>query len=122
MVVAKSMSRHGLALRGKMSSTSAYHARNRPRRKRPVFRQSLVDFYPGEVRFIQEEYETAKFGKVDIYVAFVEKGLGLLSASGSLGFIVPNKFMQADYGVGLRQLLAGRRHQRASGLRPRSGV
>jgi hypothetical protein len=69
---------------------------------------NLVDFYPGEVRFIQTNYETAQFGKVDIYVAFVEKGVQLLNKSGRLGFIVPNKFMQADYGVGLRNLLASR--------------
>jgi hypothetical protein len=70
---------------------------------------NLVDFYPGEVRFIQERYETAQFGKVDIYVAFIERGLELLTTSGWLGFIVPNKFMQTDYGVGIRTLLARRK-------------
>lgn len=69
---------------------------------------NLIDFYPGEVRFIQEVYETARFGKVDIYVAFIEKSLQVLAKSGRLGFIVPNKFMQADYGIGLRSLLARR--------------
>ena len=69
---------------------------------------NLVDFHPGEVRFIQETFDTARFGKVDLFVAFIEKGLSLLRESGRLGFIVPNKFMQADYGVGLRQLLSGK--------------
>lgn len=69
---------------------------------------NLVDFHPGEVRFIQNNFETAGFGKVDIYVAFIEKGLRLLRKSGTLGFIVPNKFMQADYGVGLRRLLTSK--------------
>jgi hypothetical protein len=69
---------------------------------------NLVDFYPGEVRFIQNTYETAHFGKVNIYVAFIEKGLNILGNTGKLGFIVPNKFMQADYGIGLRNLLARR--------------
>ena len=67
---------------------------------------NLVDYYPGEVRFIQSHYSTASFGKVDIYVAFVEKGIQLLNKNGCLGFILPNKFMQADYGIGLRTLLS----------------
>ncbi len=67
---------------------------------------NLVDYYPGEVRFIQQAYHAAKFGKVDIYVAFIEKALGLIRESGRVGFIAPNKFMQADYGIGLRELLS----------------
>ena len=70
---------------------------------------NLVDYYPGEVRFIQNNYQTAKFGKVDIYVAFLERGIALLASSGRLGFIVPNKFMQADYRIGLRKLLVEKR-------------
>jgi hypothetical protein len=66
---------------------------------------NLVDYYPGEVRFIQSHYSTAGFGKVDIYVAFVEKGMQVINKNGLLGFILPNKFMQADYGIGLRTLL-----------------
>jgi len=67
---------------------------------------NLIDYYPGEVRFIQSHYSTASFGKVDIYVAFVEKGIQVLRKNGMLGFILPNKFMQADYGIGLRCLLS----------------
>lgn len=67
---------------------------------------NLVDYYPGEVKYIQGHYAAASFGKVDIYVTFIEKGLELLKPAGRLGYIVPNKFMQADYGVGVRKLLA----------------
>jgi hypothetical protein len=35
----------------------------------------------------------------------LEKGLSLLAREALLGFIVPNKFMQADYGQNLRDLL-----------------
>ena len=69
---------------------------------------NLVDYYPSEVRHIQAVYPTAGFGKVDIYVPFIERGLQLLRREGVLGFIVPNKFLQADYGVGLRRLLTDR--------------
>jgi hypothetical protein len=74
---------------------------------------NLVDYYAGEVTYIQANYATAAFGKVDIYVAFVERALHVARDQGRVGFIVPNKFLQADYGVGLRRLLAetrGLRH------------
>jgi hypothetical protein len=67
---------------------------------------NLVDYYPSEVRFIQNNYTTAHFGKVDIYVAFVEKGMKILNSTGLMGYILPNKFMQADYGVGIRSLIS----------------
>jgi hypothetical protein len=70
---------------------------------------NLVDFYPLEIRYIQQEYRTAQFGKVDIYVVFVEKALSILSSRGSFGFVLPNKFMQADYGIGLRSLISERK-------------
>ena len=66
----------------------------------------LVDCYPLEVRFIQSAYASAAFGKVDIYVAFLERGLALLGPQGHMGFIVPNKFVQSDYGRGIRSVLA----------------
>ncbi len=66
----------------------------------------LVDCYPREVRFIQSTYASAAFGKVDIYVAFLERGLTLLSGRGRMGFIVPNKFVQSEYGGGIRQILS----------------
>ncbi len=43
----------------------------------------------------------------DLYVLFDEKGLSILNPFGSLIFIQPNKFFNADYGLGLRSLLSG---------------
>ena len=34
----------------------------------------------------------------DIYVLFLERGMALLSPSGRLGYILPNKFFSTDYG------------------------
>jgi predicted type IV restriction endonuclease len=67
---------------------------------------NLVEYYPQEVRHYQEKYDSCRFGKVDIYCAFIERGYRLLRSGGILGFIVPNKFVQADYGVGLRNLIS----------------
>jgi type I restriction-modification system DNA methylase subunit len=59
-----------------------------------------------EVACYNDRYEAAT-GSYDIYALFVERGLQLLRPGGMLGFIIPNKFMQAQYGKGLRKLLAG---------------
>jgi adenine-specific DNA-methyltransferase len=66
---------------------------------------NLVEFFPNEIKYIQENMKSASFGKVDIYVAFIEKSYSLINSNGLLGFIIPNKFMNSDYGVGLRELL-----------------
>jgi type I restriction-modification system DNA methylase subunit len=58
-----------------------------------------------DVEFFGEHYQAAT-GNYDIYVLFVERALQMLRPGGMLGFILPNKFMQVDYGIGLRRLLS----------------
>lgn len=67
--------------------------------------QMLSKFSPEEASYVKKSYGTAKTGNVDIYVPFVEKGLEVLRPSGRLGFILPSKFFQTDYGSALRTLL-----------------
>ena len=43
-------------------------------------------------------------------MVFVEKGLSLLNPQGRLGFILPHKFFNAQYGQPLRELLADGQH------------
>ncbi|HMA34574.1 MAG TPA: N-6 DNA methylase [Chloroflexia bacterium] len=50
-------------------------------------------------------YRAAR-GQYDLAVLFVERGLGLLRPGGRLGYILPNKFMAADYGQAVREILA----------------
>ncbi len=70
---------------------------------------NLVEYQPLQASFVQTKYESAKFGKIDLYVVFIEKANMLLKASGLVGFIVPNKFLQADYGRNLRAILAAKK-------------
>ena len=69
--------------------------------------QTMREYAPPEVDFFGSHYTTAERGNYDIYVIFVERGLKLLAAQGQLGFILPHKFFNADYGKNLRVLLAG---------------
>lgn len=46
--------------------------------------------------------------RADLYVAFMQRGLQLLSTDGVLGFITANRFTKNLYGRGLRRLIADR--------------
>jgi hypothetical protein len=57
-----------------------------------------------QVEYFNSCYKAAT-GKYDIYVLFVEKAAQLLRNHGVLGMILPNKFLSASYGAGLRSLI-----------------
>jgi hypothetical protein len=72
--------------------------------------QTMKEWAPVEVETYKKYYNSASKGNYDIYVVFVERGLNLLNKSGRLGFILPHKFFNAQYGESLRALLAKGRH------------
>lgn len=72
--------------------------------------QALKEWAPQEVEYYKQHYVAASKGNYDIYVVFVEKGLSLLNPKGRLGFILPHKFFNAQYGQPLRGLIAQGRH------------
>ncbi len=67
--------------------------------------QELNKWAPEECEFYKWKYASARKGNYDIYVVFTEKALSLLAPEGLLGFIMPHKFWQAQYGEGLRNML-----------------
>ena len=72
--------------------------------------QAMKEWAPVEVEFYKERYRAASKGNYDIYVVFVEKGLGLLNENGRLGFILPHKFFNAKYGEPVREIVAAGSH------------
>jgi len=74
--------------------------------------QTMKEWAPLEVEFYKKRYASAAKGNYDIYVVFVERGLSLLNNKGQLGFILPHKFFNAQYGEALRELLATGHHVR----------
>jgi hypothetical protein len=68
--------------------------------------QVLQEWAPQEVEFYKKRYESASKGNYDIYVVFVEKGLNLLNTNGRLGYILPNKFINSQYGELLRTIIS----------------
>jgi len=57
-----------------------------------------------EADYYREFYQSA-FGSFDIYILFLEQAIKLLKPSGRLGFITSGKFLKADYGKRIQQLL-----------------
>ena len=72
--------------------------------------QSMQEWAPREVELYKDLYRSASSGNYDIYVVFVERALKLLKGEGRLGFIIPQKFWQVQFGEPLRALLAEGRH------------
>jgi type I restriction-modification system DNA methylase subunit len=72
--------------------------------------QTMKEWAPTEVELYKTQYAAASKGNYDIYVVFVERGLTLLNKQGRLGFILPHKFFNAQYGQPVRTLLAKGNH------------
>ena len=72
--------------------------------------QTLQETGPEQVAYLKQNYRAASAGNYDIYVVFVERGLGLLNSQGRLAFILPHKFFNAKYGAALRGLIADGKH------------
>ncbi len=62
-----------------------------------------------QVDYFTKNYRSA-FKSYDIYVVFVERALSMLNRSGVLGYILPHKFFNAQYGEHLRGLMSDGRH------------
>ena len=74
--------------------------------------QTMKEWASKEVEYFSRKYNTAESGNYDIYVVFVERAIQLLDDNGLFGFILPNKFFQAEYGKNLRYLISNNRYLR----------
>lgn len=66
--------------------------------------QGLRENYEKESKFLETKYKSAT-GRFDFYVLFMEKGFSLLSQNGKLSFILPHKFINSDFGKGIRDFI-----------------
>ncbi|MCU0783299.1 MAG: Eco57I restriction-modification methylase domain-containing protein [Verrucomicrobia bacterium] len=74
--------------------------------------QTMQESDAESVEYLNQNYAAAKKGNYDIYVCFVERALSLVNPNGTLGFILPHKFFNAQYGEGLREVISGGKHIR----------
>jgi type I restriction-modification system DNA methylase subunit len=55
--------------------------------------------------YMKQKFRSAKTGKVDLAVPFIERGMELLGPKGRLGYIIQNRFFKTEYGENIRQFL-----------------
>jgi len=66
--------------------------------------QGLRENHQREAVFYEHNYLSAT-GRFDFYVLFLERGFSLLNKNGVLSYILPHKFLNADFGVGIRNFI-----------------
>ena len=57
-----------------------------------------------EKEYLKKKYPNTSFGQIDSYKYFVELGTIILSKKGTLGFIMPDSYLEKDYFKDLRTL------------------
>ncbi len=72
--------------------------------------QAMQEWASEQVEYFKQKYKAASKGNYDIYVVFIEKALSLLNTKGKLGFILPHKFFNAQYGEPVRELISQGKH------------
>ena len=72
--------------------------------------QTLKEWAAKETEFYKQTYLSASKGNYDICVVFLEKGLSLLNKIGKLGYILPHKFFNAQYGEPIRKIISTGKH------------
>jgi len=64
--------------------------------------EAMAKAWPREREYITRTFKQAR-GNWDLYIAFLELGCDLLSPSGYLSFITPDKWISKDFGIEIRK-------------------
>jgi adenine-specific DNA-methyltransferase len=70
----------------------------------PYVRMQIID--KSQINYFKQYYKGAGYGNYDLYILFIERSLRFLSVDGLYGMILPHKFFQAEYGEGIRKIIA----------------
>ncbi len=66
--------------------------------------QGLTENYTDQLVYYSKMFVSA-VKRFDFYLLFIERGYSLIKKDGILGYICPNKFINSDFGSGLREYL-----------------
>jgi adenine-specific DNA-methyltransferase len=70
----------------------------------PYVRMQVID--KNQTDYFKQHYKGASYGNYDLYILFIERSLKFLAVDGLYGMILPHKFFQAEYGEGIRKIIA----------------
>jgi len=62
--------------------------------------------FPFMHKYIKDNYQTTKNGKIDLAVAFIERAISILNNQGKLGLIVQRRFFKTTYGKEIREYIS----------------
>ena len=65
----------------------------------------MTDDIPIMRDYLKKKYISAKKGKIDLLIPFIERGIRLLNPNGKIGVIIQNRFFKNEYGEGIRELI-----------------
>lgn len=65
----------------------------------------MTDDIPIMHDYLKQKYISAKKGKIDLLIPFIERGIELLNSNGKIGVIIQNRFFKNEYGEGIRELI-----------------
>lgn len=65
----------------------------------------MTDDIPIMHDYLKKKYVSAKKGKIDLLIPFIERGIELLNPNGKIGVIIQNRFFKNEYGEGIRELI-----------------
>jgi adenine-specific DNA-methyltransferase len=74
----------------------------------PYVRMQTID--KNQIDYFRQHYKSSGFGNYDLYVLFIELSLHLVNGKGLSGMILPHKFFKAEYGQGIRNIIADGSH------------
>jgi len=66
--------------------------------------QGMQEYHGDQIKYLEENYQSA-VKRFDFYLLFIERGFRLLNDGGVVGVICPHKFINSDFGSGIRNFL-----------------
>lgn len=66
----------------------------------------MTDDIPIMHDYLKKKYISARKGKIDLLIPFIERGIELLNSNGKIGVIIQNRFFKNEYGEGIRELIS----------------
>ena len=60
--------------------------------------------------YIKDKFTSSRNGKIDLAIPFIERAIGLINATGRIGFIIQKRFFKTDYGKKIRNIITSSKY------------
>ncbi len=66
---------------------------------------NIINIPKEDIPYLKKNYSAAEYGRIDLYLIFIQKAIRLLKKGGFTSFIIPDKFCTHKYGSILRNFI-----------------